>query len=132
MKQTRGMILCYSMKNPSFPEYIYPTDSGVMCLDIHAEHPYLLAVGFYDGSVGVFNLTKGENKPLYQSTAKSGKHTDPVWQVRALYTFNNNNCDLKLTEVSPVFLGVKARANGSNFVIEVIAKAIAQFKFRRM
>lgn len=81
MKQTRGMILCYSMKNPSFPEYIYPTDSGVMCLDIHSEHPYLLAVGFYDGSVGVFNLTKGENKPLYQSTAKSGKHTDPVWQV---------------------------------------------------
>ena len=70
------------MKNPSFPEFIYPTESGVMCLDIHPEHPYLVAVGFYDGSVGVYNLTKQETKPLYQSTAKTGKHTDPVWQVR--------------------------------------------------
>ena len=41
-------------------------------------------------------------------------------------------CDLKLAEVGHVSLGVKARANGSNFVIEVIAKAIAQFKFRHM
>ncbi|XP_072167175.1 dynein intermediate chain 2, ciliary isoform X2 [Diadema setosum] len=81
MKQARGMILFYTLKNPSFPEFIYPTDSGVMCLDIHPEHPYLVCVGFYDGSVGVFNVTVGETKPIFQSTAKTGKHTDPVWQV---------------------------------------------------
>ncbi|CAH1797516.1 unnamed protein product [Owenia fusiformis] len=82
MKQTRGMILFYSLKNPSYPEKIYSTESGVMSLDIHPEHPYLLAVGFYDGSVGVYNVTESRTTPMYLSTAKNGKHTDPVWQVR--------------------------------------------------
>lgn len=49
------------MKNPSYPEYTFPTESGVMCLDIHPEHPYLVAAGFYDGSVGVFNVTEGKS-----------------------------------------------------------------------
>ncbi|XP_061172173.1 dynein intermediate chain 2, ciliary-like isoform X1 [Saccostrea echinata] len=80
MKQGSGMILFYSLKNPSFAEYIYETDSGVMCLDVHPEHPYMVAVGFYDGSVGVFNVQKKE--PVHRCTAKNGKHTDPVWQVR--------------------------------------------------
>ncbi|XP_070542720.1 dynein intermediate chain 2, ciliary-like isoform X2 [Ptychodera flava] len=81
MKQSQGMLCCYSLKNPSFPEYIYPVDSGIMCLDIHPEHPYLCAVGFYDGSVGVYSVVEKNVKPLYRSTAKTGKHTDPVWQV---------------------------------------------------
>ncbi|XP_013403907.1 dynein intermediate chain 2, ciliary isoform X2 [Lingula anatina] len=82
LKQTRGMVLFYTLKNPSYPEFIFSTESGVMCLDIHPEHPYLVAVGFYDGSVGVYNLTENQNAPVYLSTAKNGKHTDPVWQVR--------------------------------------------------
>ncbi|XP_074651802.1 dynein intermediate chain 2, ciliary-like [Tubulanus polymorphus] len=82
LKQTRGMILYYSLKNPSFPEWIYSTDSGVMSLDIHPEHPYLVAAGFYDGSVGVFNIIENKAMPIQMSTAKNGKHTDPVWQVR--------------------------------------------------
>ena len=81
MKQGNGMILMYTLKNPSYPEYLYTTESGVMCLDIHQNHPYLLCVGFYDGSVGVYNLTENTPNALYYSTAKTGKHTDPVWQV---------------------------------------------------
>ena len=82
LKQNNGMILFYSLKNPSYPEYIYSTESGVMCLDFHPEQPYLVCVGFYDGSVAVFNVVENKTGPIYQSTAKTGKHTDPVWQVR--------------------------------------------------
>lgn len=82
MKQTRGMLLLYTLKNPSFPEYIFSTESGVMCLDIHKEHPYLVAVGFYDGNVAIFNMKSSSPQPKYMSSAKSGKHTDPVWQVK--------------------------------------------------
>ncbi len=82
-KQSNGMILFYTMKNPSYPENVFETKSGVLCLDIHPDHPYLVAAGFYDGSVGVFNV-KENNNPLYLSTAKTGKHTDPVWQVRTI------------------------------------------------
>uniref|UniRef100_A0A3Q1EEL9 Dynein axonemal intermediate chain 1 n=1 Tax=Acanthochromis polyacanthus TaxID=80966 RepID=A0A3Q1EEL9_9TELE len=80
-KQGSGMLLFYTYKNCSFPEYIYPTSSGVLCLDIHEQCTYLVAVGFYDGSVAVYNLKMEGKEPIYKSTAKTGKHTAPVWQV---------------------------------------------------
>ncbi|XP_040436364.1 dynein intermediate chain 1, axonemal isoform X1 [Falco naumanni] len=82
MKQGQGMLLFYTMKNPSFPEYIFSSESGVMCLDFHNDHPYLVAVGFYDGNVAIYNLKKATSQPTYKSSAKSGKHMEPVWQVK--------------------------------------------------
>ena len=37
--------------------YICETESGVMCVDFHPEHPNYIAVGFYDGKcpcLGIF------------------------------------------------------------------------------
>lgn len=52
-----GKIHCFSLKNPSYPEYSYKTESGVMCLDFHKQpHSSLLAVGCYDGTVMVFDI----------------------------------------------------------------------------
>ncbi|XP_060617128.2 dynein axonemal intermediate chain 1 [Anolis sagrei] len=83
MKQSRGMLLLYTLKNPSFPEYIFNSESGIMCLDIHVDHPYLIVVGFYDGNVAIYNLKKPVgSQPGYKSSTKSGKHSDPVWQVK--------------------------------------------------
>lgn len=82
MKQSKGLILLFSLKNPSHPECVYTTESGVMSLDFHADYPYLIAAGFYDGSVAVFNVAEKTQAPKYVSSAKNGKHTDPVWQVR--------------------------------------------------
>ncbi|XP_030008798.1 dynein, axonemal, intermediate chain 1, paralog 2 [Sphaeramia orbicularis] len=81
-KQGHGMLVFYSLKNSAFPEYIYPTSSGILCLDIHELHSHLVAVGFYDGCVAVYNLKEEGQEPVYKSTAKTGKHTDPVWQVQ--------------------------------------------------
>ncbi|XP_053172150.1 dynein, axonemal, intermediate chain 1, paralog 2 [Scomber japonicus] len=80
-KQGQGMLVFYSLKNSAFPEYIYATSSSVLCLDIHEQHSYLVAVGFYNGCVAVFNLKEEGLGPVFKSTAKTGKHTDPVWQV---------------------------------------------------
>ncbi|XP_064425092.1 dynein, axonemal, intermediate chain 1, paralog 2 [Latimeria chalumnae] len=82
MKQHQGMLLFYSLKNPTFPEYIFQTDSGIMCLDIHKDHPCMVAVGFYDGNVAVYNLKENSPRSTYKSSARSGKHTDPAWQVK--------------------------------------------------
>ncbi|KAM3621255.1 uncharacterized protein V6R79_008519 [Siganus canaliculatus] len=81
-KQGHGMFVFYTLKNPAYPECIYYTNSGVMCLDIHEQYPNLVAVGFYDGCVAVYNLKEKRQEAVYKSTAKTGKHTDPVWQVR--------------------------------------------------
>ncbi|MBV95481.1 Dynein intermediate chain 1, axonemal, partial [Eschrichtius robustus] len=82
MKQSRGVLLFYSMKNPSFPEYTFSSESGILCLDVHVDHPYLVVVGHYDGNVAIYNLKKPYSQPSFRSSAKCGKHTDPVWQVK--------------------------------------------------
>ncbi|XP_059925794.1 dynein, axonemal, intermediate chain 1, paralog 2 [Gadus macrocephalus] len=84
-KQGHGMLLLYTLKNSTCPEFVYPTSSGIMCLHIHDRLSHLVAVGFYDGCVAVFDLKAEEGgaaQPVFKSTAKAGKHTDPVWQVR--------------------------------------------------
>ena len=75
------MICCFSLKNTSYPEYTFTTETGVMCLDFHLQHPALLAVGCYDGTVMVYDVRNKVNKPIYVASIKTGKHTDPVWQV---------------------------------------------------
>jgi dynein intermediate chain 1 len=81
MRQGSGMVCCFSLKNTSHPEYIFSTESGVMCLDFHTHHHSLLAVGCYDGTVMVFDVRNKVNRPIYSSSIRTGKHTDPVWQV---------------------------------------------------
>ncbi|KAK3240083.1 Dynein, 78 kDa intermediate chain, flagellar outer arm [Cymbomonas tetramitiformis] len=81
LKQSTGLICCYSLKNPSHPEYTFTTESGVMCLDFHPQHSSLLAVGLYDGTVMVYDVRNKVNRPIFSSSVKTGKHTDPVWQV---------------------------------------------------
>jgi dynein intermediate chain 1 len=105
LRQGTGAVLCFSLKNavpqpkvdaahgkpleaalPATPEYIMQLDSGVTALDFHPKQPWLLAVGLYDGTVCVFDLRQRDAdktlKPVFQSTVRTGKHTDPVWDIR--------------------------------------------------
>jgi len=82
MRQGTGVICCYSLKNTRFPEYVFNTDAGVCSLDWHPSHPAVLAVGLYDGTVLVYDVRARTKKPIYQSTVRTNKHTDPVWEVR--------------------------------------------------
>lgn len=43
------------------------------------------------GSVAVYSACDKQSKPLYCSTAKTGKHTDPVWEVCLA-----KNCDQEI------------------------------------
>jgi len=84
VKQTTGMICCFTLKNTSHPEYVIETESGVMSLDFHPVHSSLLCVGLYDGTVCVYDVKEIKStgaKPIFVSTDPKSKHTDPVWQV---------------------------------------------------
>lgn len=81
MRQGTGVICCYSLKNTRYPEYVFNTDAGVCSLDWHPLHPALLAVGLYDGTVLVYDVRARTKKPIYASTVRTNKHTDPVWEV---------------------------------------------------
>ncbi|XP_030376775.1 dynein intermediate chain 1, axonemal [Scaptodrosophila lebanonensis] len=83
MKQANEGYLClFTVKNPSFPDYIIQTDCGVMCCDIHPNYPFLVVVGLYDGNVAVYNLRENCREPLYMSKGVNGKHSECVWQLK--------------------------------------------------
>jgi len=79
LKQGEGLMLCYSLKNPSYPEFVFETESGVMCVDVHPTYPYLMAVGLYSGHVAVYNMLQHQSPPIMSGADE--KHADPVWQI---------------------------------------------------
>ena len=81
-KKSVGYICICSLKNNKTAEMVLQTEGDVMSLDFHPHHPALLAVGLYDGVVLVFDLRNKNKQPIYQSSIKTKKHTDPVWQVK--------------------------------------------------
>lgn len=42
---TTGSVCLFSLKNPSYPEWICMTESPVMSLDFSKQHPHLLVIG---------------------------------------------------------------------------------------
>lgn len=77
-----GHICLCSLKNNMSPEMTFQTSDNVMCLDWHPHSPSLLAVGLYNGAVQVFDIRDKNKLPIYSSSVKTNKHTDPVWQVK--------------------------------------------------
>ena len=74
IKEAIISTLCFAAK--SFKLKLYS------CFEIIAKIPFL-----FSGSVGVFSVLEKSGKPMYKATARSGKHTDPVWQVYKLKIF---------------------------------------------
>ena len=81
LKPTSGLICIFSLANPTYPEYSFTTDSGVLSIDFHPQHANLLAVGLYDGTVLVYDVARPQKQLIFKSTVESGTHSEPVWQV---------------------------------------------------
>ncbi|XP_076260407.1 dynein intermediate chain 2, ciliary [Rhynchophorus ferrugineus] len=83
MKPTpEGAVCMFTLKNPSFPDYICMTESGVMCVDTHPRYPYMVVVGLYDGSVQVFNVYANCKEPAFRSNNVTNKHKGIIWEVK--------------------------------------------------
>ncbi len=83
-KKKKGFIILFSLKNPNYYEQKFEFETGCMCLDFHSDYPYLLAAGFYNGTVKVFDLRKSHliKQHIILMNENSQKHYDPVWQVK--------------------------------------------------
>ena len=81
-QQGKGFVCLFSLKNPSYPEFLCEASCGVMCVDIHPQHPHMVVVGLYDGNIAVYNLQTRRSTPSYKSSAQNGKHREVVWQVK--------------------------------------------------
>ncbi|KAL3137952.1 hypothetical protein ABBQ38_005199 [Trebouxia sp. C0009 RCD-2024] len=77
-----GMVALWSLKNPGYPLWSFSTPSGVTAVDFSVYNPNMLAVGLYDGTLAVHDVKTRQEAPALSSSAGSGQHSDPVWQVR--------------------------------------------------
>ncbi|RLN96293.1 hypothetical protein BBJ28_00009328 [Nothophytophthora sp. Chile5] len=59
-EENDGLVLFWSLINPEFPERIYHLPVGVTSIDFSTAHPYLLAVGFVDGVVAIYDTRKDD------------------------------------------------------------------------
>jgi hypothetical protein len=81
-----GLVLFWSLRNPDYPEKVLRTPYAITSLDFSKRNPTLLAVGFYNGDIAVYDVRREEDweKPVESSTGMSGSHSDPVWFVSSL------------------------------------------------
>ncbi|KAJ3120629.1 WD repeat-containing protein 78 [Nowakowskiella sp. JEL0407] len=77
-----GLILCWSLKNLEWPERIYTASSPVTAIDFSKSTPNLLAVGFANGRIAIYDVRKREDKPALDDSEVNGKHRDPVWELK--------------------------------------------------
>ena len=80
------------------------------------------------GSVAVYNVTDKSEKPTYQSTAKTGKHTDPVWQV-GIWTahYKDLHCSLSFWTLVTFDTFEKASTSVAKFVGTIGPFPLPQF-----
>ncbi|KAK7830592.1 hypothetical protein U0070_018317, partial [Myodes glareolus] len=81
-EQKRGMACCWSIKNPMWPERIYQSPYGVTSVDFSIGSPNLLAVGYHNGTIAIYNVQSSSNTPVLDSSESPQKHLGPVWQVQ--------------------------------------------------
>ncbi len=86
-----GLLMFWTLKNPQFPERIITTQSRITTCHFSKRDPSMIAIGDYDGGIGIYDLRKPDNKVkfkyyLFQPVAESkdleGKHTDTVTEVQ--------------------------------------------------
>nr|XP_012998627.2 WD repeat-containing protein 78 isoform X2 [Cavia porcellus] len=81
-EQKRGLACCWSIKNPMWPERVYPSPYGVTAVDFSIGTPNLLAVGYYNGTIAIYNVQSSGNVPVLDSSESPQKHVGPVWQLQ--------------------------------------------------
>ncbi|XP_056315050.1 dynein axonemal intermediate chain 4 [Danio aesculapii] len=77
-----GLVCCWSLKNPTWPDRVFHCESGVTALDFSASNANQLAVGMYDGTIAIYNVQTSEQTPITDSSDCANMHTSPVWQLR--------------------------------------------------
>ncbi|KAL0133151.1 hypothetical protein PUN28_000720 [Cardiocondyla obscurior] len=80
--KTDGVLLIWCAKNPSQPGREYIFDSPLSDIDWSRKRPNLLAIGFYDGSVKVIDVSTRNINIIRQSYRETSAACAPHWQVQ--------------------------------------------------
>ncbi|XP_076600849.1 dynein axonemal intermediate chain 4 [Chaetodon auriga] len=104
--QKPGLVCCWSVKNPMWPERVIHCDSAVTSLDFSFNNPSQLAVGMQDGGIAIYNVQSQDKSCVISSSECPNKHLGPVWQLRWIQQ------ELSLTEEEKVEALFSVAADG--------------------
>jgi len=81
-----GAMLFWSLKNPTYPERVIMTSSGVSSIAFSQLHPNMIAAGMNDGQVCIYDLRRATDQPILESgnviaAHTDKKHSDTVWEA---------------------------------------------------
>eukprot|EP00043_Microstomoeca_roanoka_P008536 m.82190 g.82190 ORF g.82190 m.82190 type:complete len:795 (-) comp14285_c0_seq1:129-2513(-) len=90
-----GLICCWSLKQPQYPQRIYKTLSAVLSLDFSNEHPQMLAVGMVCGTIAIYDVQDESPKSLLDTSPNEteSKHTHPVWDLQFVSLVGKHGAD---------------------------------------
>lgn len=77
-----GLVCCWSLKNPEFPERYYKTDAGVTSIAFSQKHANLLAVGLFNGDIHIYDVRTNNVTSLVSTNDSTNKHLSPVWNLK--------------------------------------------------
>ncbi|KAJ3075252.1 WD repeat-containing protein 78, partial [Rhizoclosmatium hyalinum] len=77
-----GLLLVWSLKNPEWPERIYRSAQPVTSVDFSKFTPNLLAAGFADGRIAIYDVRQKTDAAALDNSHIAGKHRDPVWELK--------------------------------------------------
>ncbi|KAJ3171990.1 WD repeat-containing protein 78 [Geranomyces variabilis] len=77
-----GLVLCWSIKNPEWPERIFRTPHACTSLSFSSQNPNLLACGYTSGLIQIYDVRRPDPVPVLTNAELAGKHRDPVWELQ--------------------------------------------------
>lgn len=82
-----GLVLFWSLKNPTYPERVIRTRHGITALHFSTSNANMVAAGTSEGSVMIWDLRRPTDVPVLKSGSSASanndkKHTDIVWETR--------------------------------------------------
>ena len=78
--QTAGFVAWFSLRNPTYPEYLQYVSKPVMSFDVHPKG-YIFAGGTNNGNVIYINLGVRSDGPVAETSCFDEVHTKAICQV---------------------------------------------------
>lgn len=77
----KGYLCCWNVKNPSQPEREFKFDEPVTSLAFSQFEPNLVAVGLYDGTVTILDITKKQVDAVVTSKKNLITSYEAIWKI---------------------------------------------------
>lgn len=98
---SKGLLALWTIKNQKYPECFIETSSPVLSAKFSKQHPNLLACGFLDGNLNIYDTRQKLSKPIVKSENMNDlKHLDAIWNVDWISKGQKGNKGESLVSIS--------------------------------